>query len=90
MSGFAVTPPLLLNVAVYWFTLQFAVYVLFPVLPFTICKFLVGVVTPVVVQPVKVCPTLLGSAKVIVFVSIVYELGFPLAFVPPSRLYVIV
>ena len=83
-------PPFPSYVTVYEFAVQFAVYDLFPVLPFAIFTLFCGVVPLEPVQPVNVYPVLVGSANVISLLSVVYDVGFPDAFVPPSNVYEIV
>ena len=85
-------PPFNSYVIVYFVNSQFAVYILFPVLPFSIITSNSGIAPFAPVQPANVYPSLLGFINVIFLLSIVYVLGFvPVpATVPSFKLYVIV
>ena len=69
-------------VNVYLFTVQFAIYVLFPMLPFSIVTVVCAVSPLLPVQPANVYPTLLGLFNVKLSVVIVYVAGFSVI-VPP-------
>ena len=60
----------------YVIAVQFAVYVLFPVLPFGIVTVVCAVVPLLPVHPVNVYPLLVGFVNVIVCVSTLYCVGF--------------
>ena len=85
-----IVPPFGANVIVYLFIVQFAVYDLFPVLPFVILTLFCGVVPFDPVHPVNVYPVFVGSARVMSLLSTVYDVGFPDAFVPSFKVYEIV